>query len=145
VLQVKLKYLDGWTAGRQRNAARYRALFSESGRVVADASALHAHGEIALPREAPARRHIYNQFVIRVKRRDELRAFLTARGIGCEVYYPRPFHLQDCFAYLGYRAGDFPISERASAEVLALPIYPELSEAQLQTVAGVVLEFLAGR
>jgi dTDP-4-amino-4,6-dideoxygalactose transaminase len=78
-----------------------------------------------------------------VQRRDGLRAFLTERGIGCEVYYPRPFHLQECFAYLGHGVGAFPISERASDEVLALPIYPELSEAQLETVARAVLEFLA--
>lgn len=145
ILQVKLKYLDGWSAGRQRNAARYRQLFAASGRVVESAAALCEHGQIVLPREAPARRHIYNQFVIRVQRRDALRAFLTARGIGCEVYYPRPFHLQDCFAYLGHRAGAFVLSERASAEVLALPIYPELSDAQLQSVAAAVIEFLGSR
>jgi dTDP-4-amino-4,6-dideoxygalactose transaminase len=143
ILQVKLKYLDEWTTGRQRNAARYRALFAASGRVVENTAALREHGQIVLPREAPARRHIYNQFVIRVQRRDALRAFLTERGIGCEVYYPRPFHLQECFAYLGLRAGAFALSERASSEVLALPIYPELSDAQLQLVAGAVLEFLA--
>jgi dTDP-4-amino-4,6-dideoxygalactose transaminase len=143
ILQVKLKYLDAWSAGRQRNAARYRELFAASGRAVEDTAALRAHGQLVLPREAPARRHVYNQFVIRVQRRDALRAFLTERGIGCEVYYPRPFHLQECFAYLGLRAGAFVLSERASSEVLALPIYPELSDAQLQAVAGAVLEFLS--
>jgi dTDP-4-amino-4,6-dideoxygalactose transaminase len=143
ILQVKLKYLDEWSAARQRNATRYRQLFGASGRVVPGAAALSEPGQIVLPLAAPARRHIYNQFVIRVQRRDALRAFLTERGIGCEVYYPRPFHLQECFAYLGQRAGAFVLSERASAEVLALPIYPELSDTQLQTVAGAVLEFLS--
>jgi dTDP-4-amino-4,6-dideoxygalactose transaminase len=143
VLQVKLKYLDGWSAARQRNAARYRELLGASGRVVADVEALREHGQLVLPHEAPVRRHIYNQFVIRVKRRDALRAALSSRGIGCEVYYPRPFHLQECFAYLGYARGAFPVSERASDEVLALPIYPELTDTQIEAVASAVLEFLA--
>jgi len=142
VLQVKLKYLDGWSAARQRNAARYRELFAPSERVVAAASELREHGQIVLPHAATGRRHIYNQFVVRVKRRDALRSFLSERGIGCEVYYPRPFHLQECFAYLEHRAGAFPVSERASEEVLALPIYPELTDAQLETVTKTVLEFL---
>lgn len=142
VLRVKLEHLDTWTERRQRNAARYRALFAQSGRVVPRASDLRKHGEIVLPFEAPGRRHIYNQFVIRVQRRDALRAHLTARGIGHEIYYPLPFHMQECFAYLGYKPGDFPESERAAREVLALPIYPELTEAQIAEVAGAVLEFL---
>ena len=143
VLQVKLKHLDAWTARRQANAARYRELFGASGRVVTP-DALSEPGQLVLPRERPSGRHIYNQFVIRVTRRDALRDQLTARGIGCEVYYPRAFHQQECFAYLGYRAGAFPQSERACNEVLALPIYPELTPAQLNTVASAVLEHLAG-
>jgi dTDP-4-amino-4,6-dideoxygalactose transaminase len=141
VLQVKLKYLDAWTAGRQANAARYRELFNASGRVV-EIDALHEPGQIVLPRELPGRRHIYNQFVIRVAQRDALRAHLTARGIGCEVYYPRPFHHQECFAYLEYAADAFPHSERACEQSLALPIYSELTQAQLQTVVAAVVEHL---
>jgi dTDP-4-amino-4,6-dideoxygalactose transaminase len=142
VLQVKLKYLDAWTARRQANAARYRELFAASGRVVACA-ALQEPGQLVLPRELPGRRHIYNQFVIRVTRRDALREHLTARGIGCEIYYPRAFHQQECFAYLKQPSDAFPHSERACEQVLALPIYPELSAAQLETVATAVLEHLA--
>jgi len=142
VLQVKLKYLDGWTARRQANAARYRERFADSGRVVA-CGALSEPGQLVLPRELPDRRHIYNQFVIRVTRRDALREQLIARGIGCEVYYPRAFHQQECFAYLGLPAGSFPHSERACQQVLALPIYPELTPAQIDTVASAVLEHLA--
>ena len=142
VLQVKLKYLDAWSAARAQNAARYRELFARSGRVVDAARALLGHGQIVLPCEAAVRRHVYNQFVIRVRRRDALRAYLTERGIGCEVYYPRPFHLQECFAYLGLFAGAYPASERASEEVLALPIYPELSATQIETVVAAVLDFL---
>ena len=141
VLQVKLKYLDAWTAGRQANAARYRELFTASGKVV-DVDALRKPGELVLPRELPGRRHIYNQFVIRVTDRDALRAQLTARGIGCEVYYPRPFHQQECFAYLDYAADAFPHSERACEQCLALPIYPELTPAQLDTVVTAVVEHL---
>jgi dTDP-4-amino-4,6-dideoxygalactose transaminase len=142
VLQVKLKYLDDWTARRQANAARYRELFTASGRTVA-AEALREPGQLALPRELPDRRHIYNQFVIRVTRRDALRAQLTARAIGCEVYYPRAFHQQECFAYLGHAPGAFPHSELACTQVLALPIYPELTPAQIETVASAVLEHLS--
>jgi dTDP-4-amino-4,6-dideoxygalactose transaminase len=142
ILQVKLKYLDGWTAGRQRNVERYRALFAQSGRAVAHAALLRTPGQIVLPPEAPTRRHVYNQFVVRVQDRDGLRAHLERAGIGQEIYYPRPFHLQECFGGLGYKAGDFPVSEQASNEVLALPIYPELTSAQLQEVAGKVLDFL---
>ncbi len=139
LLRVKLPHLDSWSAGRQRNAARYHALFGASGRAVASAADL-GEGQLVLPAERPGGRHVYNQFVVRVKGRDALRARLTARGIGHEVYYPRPFHLQQCFAHLGYEEGAFPEAERACSEVLALPIYPELSEAQLAEVASAVLE-----
>ena len=124
VLNVKLPQLDGWSAGRQRNAAYYDAAFAKA--ALGDA--------VATPRAEPGARHIYNQYVIRVRRRDELRAHLAAAGIGTEIYYPVPLHLQQCFAYLGHRAGEFPESERAAAETLALPIYPELETAQLQYV-----------
>jgi dTDP-4-amino-4,6-dideoxygalactose transaminase len=124
VLRVKLKYLDAWTAGRQRNAERYRQLFAEAGT------------PIELPWDAGYGRHIYNQFVIRSNRRDELMAHLKAQQIGTEVYYPVAMHLQECFADTGYHLGDFPNSESAARETLALPIYPELTEEMLATVVA---------
>ncbi len=130
VLEVKLKYLDGWTAARQRNAARYRSLFADAGLL---------DGRVRLPETASfATRHIFNQFVIRVERRNELQKFLADRQIGTEVYYPVPLHLQQCFAHLGYKVGALPESEKAAAETLALPIYPELSDAQAaEVVSGI--------
>jgi dTDP-4-amino-4,6-dideoxygalactose transaminase len=142
ILRVKLPHLDGWTAKRAQNARFYRDRFAKAGRVVDRASQL-ARGTLVAPIEAPSRRHVYNQFVIRVKDRDGLRAHLDARGIGSEVYYPLPFHLQECFRYLGHGAGAFAVSEQAAAEVLALPIYPELTAGQLEEVASAVLEHLA--
>jgi len=136
IIAVKLRHLDRWTAGRQHNAARYRRLFQEAG--------LLDDGLVKLPQEMPARRHIYNQFVIRVPRRDELMAYLKEQNIGVEVYYPIPLHLQECFAYLGYRAGDFPQSERAAKESLALPIYPELSDQQAEWVVEAIRRFFKG-
>jgi dTDP-4-amino-4,6-dideoxygalactose transaminase len=133
IVSVKLKYLDGWTAGRQANAARYRRLFEAAG--------LTHNGLVQLPVEMPGYRHIYNQFIIRVPRRSELQAHLQERKIGNEVYYPVPLHLQKCFAYLGHRAGDFPHSERAAQETLALPIYPELSDQQAEWVVESIAGF----
>ena len=130
VLRVKLPHLSAWTAGRQRNAARYRALFADAG--VQD---------VSLPVEAPNRTHIYNQFVIRVPRRDQLKAHLDARGIGTEIYYPVPFHLQECFRDLGYRPGAFPVAEAQAKDSLALPIYPELAEAQQAAVVNAIRTF----
>jgi dTDP-4-amino-4,6-dideoxygalactose transaminase len=135
VLRVKLPHLDSWSAGRQQNAADYRRLFAESGLV--------ASGKIALPVELPERRHIYNQFALRCERRDELLNYMKAHNIGTEVYYPVPLHLQDCFAALGYKQGDFPHSERAALETLAIPIYPELTAAQKESVVGVISDFYA--
>jgi len=134
VLRVKLKYLDDWSAGRQRNAATYRRLFAETG--IAD---------LVMPVELPDRRHIYNQFVIRSSRRDAVMARLKEHKIGHEIYYPAPLHLQECFADLGYRAGDLPASERAAHETLALPIYPELTEAmQTGGVAAIAEAYVSG-
>jgi len=134
VLRVKLKYLDDWSAGRQRNAATYRRLFAETG--IAD---------LVMPVELPDRRHIYNQFVIRSSRRDAVMARLKEHKIGHEIYYPAPLHLQECFADLGYRAGDLPASERAAHETLALPIYPELTEAmQTGVVAAIAEAYVSG-
>jgi len=131
VLRVKLKYLDGWTAARQRNAAFYDAAFAAAG----------SANEVITPKALGQGRHIFNQYVVRVQNRDALKDFLTARSIGTEIYYPVPLHLQQCFAYLQHVAGDFPESERAAKETLALPIYPELTEAQLAHVVASVAEF----
>ncbi len=133
IVTVKLRHLDKWTAGRQSNAERYRKLFAESG--------LATDGTVGLPEEVPERRHIYNQFVIRVPRRDELRAHLKAHNVHTEVYYPVPLHLQECFAYRGHREGAFPASEAAARETLALPIYPELSDEQACHTAGCIAKF----
>jgi dTDP-4-amino-4,6-dideoxygalactose transaminase len=131
IVALKLDYLDGWTAARQENASRYRNLFAAAGLT----DRLH------LPLEKE-NRHIYNQFVIRVETgRDDLRAYLGEQGIGTEVYYPVPLHLQQCFAGLGYRAGDFPESEKAAAQTLALPIYPELTESQQSYVVEKIAAF----
>jgi len=134
VLRVKLPHLETWTEARQRNAARYRAMFAARG--LADI--------VRLPVEAPRRTHIYNQFVVRVAERDRLRAHLATQGIGTEVYYPVPFHLQRCFADLGYAAGAFPQAEAAARESLALPIYGELTEAQQAAVVDAVGRFYLG-
>ena len=134
VLRIKLKYLDEWTAGRQRNAAYYDQAF---------ARALPA-APIVTPARAAGGRHIFNQYVLRAERRDELRSFLSERHIGTEVYYPVPLHLQECFGYLGYARGDFPHAEAAAAQTLALPIYPELSQQQRDAVVAAVAEFYAG-
>ncbi len=133
VLRVKLKYLDGWTDGRRRNAAHYDAAFAAAGFA----------GRVAAPRAVPGYRHIYNQYVVRATDRDGLRKFLAERSIGTEIYYPVPLHLQECFAYLGHRPGDFPESERAAAESLALPVYPELERAQLDHVIESIAAFYA--
>ncbi len=135
VLRVKLKYLDDWSAGRQSNAAAYRKLLTESGLVTS--------GKIGLPVAAPNGRHIYNQFVLRCEQRDDLLKYMKANNIGTEVYYPVPLHLQECFADLGYQPGDFPHSERAALETLAIPIYPELTAAQRESVVGVISDFYA--
>jgi dTDP-4-amino-4,6-dideoxygalactose transaminase len=131
VLRVKLKYLDGWTAARQRNAAFYdKAL-----------AGLGMKDSIVTPKVTAQGRHIFNQYVVRVRRRDALKDFLAQRNIGTEIYYPVPLHLQKCFEYLNYSEGDFPESERAARDTLALPIYPELDEGQLKHVIATIAEF----
>jgi len=132
VLRVKAPHLEAWTEGRRANAARYRSLFSAAG----------LDGIITLPVEPPDRRHIFNQFVIRTPERDALKRHLDEHGVGNEIYYPVPFHLQPCFAHLGYRRGDFPHAEGAAAESLAIPIYGELTLEQQQAVVSVVAEFV---
>jgi dTDP-4-amino-4,6-dideoxygalactose transaminase len=132
VLRVKLPHLEGWTERRRENATIYRELFTDAGLIE----------QVTLPVERDNCRHIYNQYVIRVpNRRDDLRAYLTEQGIGTDIYYPVPLHLQECFAYLGYREGDLPESERAALETLALPIYPELRREQQEYVVAKIAEF----
>ncbi len=134
ILRVKLRKLDSWTAARRQVAARYGELFR----------AAQTTGTIDLPIERPGYHHVYNQYVIRVpaELRDTLRTQLTSRRIGTDVYYPIPLHLQGCFASLGHAPGDFPRSEAAARETLALPIYPELTEQAQRYVVGSVAEFL---
>jgi dTDP-4-amino-4,6-dideoxygalactose transaminase len=129
VLRVKLKYLPAWNEMRRNNAKRYRALCSQMGLT----------SQVILPEDTPG--HSYNQFVVRVPERDQLRAFLQEHGIETHVYYPVPLHLQECFKDLGYHKGDFPYAEAAADDSLALPMYPELTEAQQQYVMGVISEF----
>lgn len=128
VLLAKLPHLEGWSAARRRNAAYYDAAFANL-------------AEVTTPYVDPANTSIYNQYTIRVAPRDALQAHLKAQGIGSNVYYPLPLHLQPCFAYLGYREGQCPEAERASQEVLSLPIYPELTTAQLDEVIAAVRGF----
>lgn len=141
ILRAKLPRLDGWNAARARNAARYRELFAQSSVRVAVGPSLDQASEIALPSVGEGRRHVFHHFVIRAKRRDELRAFLATRGIGTEVYYPIPIHLQPAFAHLGYGPRRFPEAERAAAESLAIPIYPELTEQMQARVVEAIVDF----
>lgn len=129
ILIVKLRHLEGWTAKRITNAGLYRKLFEQK----------EIKG-VSLPLEKGGR-HVYNQFVIKVPRRDELRAFLGERGIGTEIYYPVPLHLQQCFRSLGYEKGAFPVCEDAALNTLALPIFPELTETELYYVVDTIGEF----
>ena len=137
VLRVKLKYVKSWNEARRRHAATYDHLFAETGLATATAP----DAPIQLPATSATAHHIYHQYVIRAYRRDELRQFLTARQIGTEIYYPIPLHLQPCFAYLGYREGDFPEAERAAKEVLALPMFAELTADEQHRVVQSVADF----
>jgi len=157
IVSVKLRHLDDWTVGRQQNAKRYDRLFAESGLRIADTS--QSAGSISSRADSPVKsrfangsphvflpkvatdRHIFNQYVIRMARRDQLKSALEMRGVGTEVYYPVPMHLQECFSYLGYRPGVFPESESAANETLALPIYPELTDEQASYVVRCVSDF----
>ena len=133
ILRVKLSHVGAWIEGRRANADRYRRLFTDAG----------LEHTVKLPEAVSGRGHTFNQFVVRVPRRDELRAFLTDRGIGAAVYYPLPLHLQPCFEGLGYEEGDLPVAEQASQEVLALPVFPELAESEQGEVVRAIEEFYA--
>jgi dTDP-4-amino-4,6-dideoxygalactose transaminase len=151
ILRVKLKYLEGWNDARRQRAVSYDRLFRETG--LASQSTINNQQSavpdpvipddfpIHLPHTAAAAHHVFHQYVVRAYRREELREFLTARKIGTEIYYPIPLHLQPCFVYLGYREGDFPEAERAAKEVLALPMFPELTEEEQCRVVESIADF----
>ncbi len=130
ILRVKLRHLESWTSARQKNADRYDHLFRDAGLE-----------EVVVPWRRPKDRHIFNQYVLRVPRRDELKKFLADKGIQTEIYYPLPMHLQECFAYLGHKKGDFPKSEEAANHSIAIPIFPELTSAQQEMVVSAIRSF----
>jgi dTDP-4-amino-4,6-dideoxygalactose transaminase len=138
VLEVKLRYLPAWNQARRELAARYDRLFRKAGLTAAT-----TEKGIVLPVTDPRAGHVFHQYVVRAPRRDALRKYLTDQGIGTEIYYPIPLHLQVALASLGYQPGDFPVAEQAAAEVLALPIYPELREDEQQTVVDSITSFYA--
>lgn len=145
ILRVKLRHLEAWHAGRQKNADFYDAAFKAAGAKLSGVSWKADASPLRIPfRPAAPARHIYNQYVIRVPaaQRDALRDHMKAQSIGTEIYYPVPLHLQECFTDLGYKVGSLPESEGAANETLALPIYPELTREQLQHVANTVISFL---
>jgi dTDP-4-amino-4,6-dideoxygalactose transaminase len=127
VLGVKLKHLEKWTRERRRVAHRYHELLADT--------------LLQLPREATSAESAYHLYVVRHPRRDELKKHLEDNGVGCALHYPLPLHLQKCYAHLGYKAGDFPVAEKAAREVLSLPIYPELTDTQIQRVVNVIKGF----
>ena len=135
VLRVKLTYLEEWNRQRRERAARYDLLLANAGLTAG------SHAPLRLLETLPPAHHVFHQYVVRAVRRDQLRTFLADRRIGSEVYYPVPLHLQPCFAYLGYREGDLPEAERAAREMLALPMFPELTEAEQQWVVENLAEF----
>jgi len=145
ILRVKLKYVKGWNDARRERAARYDQLFAAAGLASAAGEPAAERTENAAPIQLPSTsahaHHVFHQYVVRAYRRDELREFLTARKIGTEIYYPIPLHLQPCFVYLGYREGDFPEAERAAKEVLALPMFPELTEEEQRWVVKSIADF----
>jgi dTDP-4-amino-4,6-dideoxygalactose transaminase len=128
VLRVKIKYLEGWTEKRIKNAERYNELFSQAGLL----------GFVTPPAVPSSKRSVFNQYVVRARQRDRLRQYLQKNGIGTAIYYPVPLHLQKCFRYLDYRRGDFPVSEKAARQALALPVYPELKKSEIYYVVATI-------
>jgi dTDP-4-amino-4,6-dideoxygalactose transaminase len=147
ILRAKLQYVEGWNDERRQRAARYDRLFAEAGlassqSAICDQPATTPENfPVHLPYTAALAHHVFHQYVIRAYRREELREFLAARKIATEIYYPIPLHLQPCFVYLGYREGDFPHAERAAKEVLALPMFPELTEDEQRWVVESIADF----
>jgi dTDP-4-amino-4,6-dideoxygalactose transaminase len=131
ILRVKLRHLEQWAAGRRGNAERYRELFHE----------FRLEASLKAPSAPPGYAHVYNQFTMRVRERNELREHLQSRRIPTEIYYPKPLHLQTAFAYLGHKLGDFPEAEAAAQEVLSLPIYPEMTDEQQRSVVAAIADF----
>jgi len=157
VLRVKLPHLDNWSEQRRKNAETYNKFFietglaEETGRIKFDSKnkvllpkAIYK-SEIRNPKSEIRNYHIYNQYIIRVEKRDDLRKFLSDKAIGTEIYYPVPFHLQECFADLNYKKGDFPLAEQAGDTSIALPIYPELSAEQQKFVVEKIKELISGK
>jgi dTDP-4-amino-4,6-dideoxygalactose transaminase len=148
VINVKLPHLDGWSEQRRKNAETYNKLFMEAGLAEETGKTkFDEKNKVLLPKSVykdsgVKNYHIFNQYIIRVAKRDELRKFLSENEIGNEIYYPVPFHLQECFANLGYRKGDFPVAEFAANTSIALPIYPELSRDQIEFVVSKIKEFI---
>jgi len=140
VLRVKMTRLAGWNERRRQHAATYDRLFADSG-LIAREGQNEGSSPVRLLARSPQAKHIFHQYVIRAQRRDELRKFLAERKIGSEIYYPLPLHLQPVFSYLGLKVGDLPVAELAAQQVLALPMFPELSEAEIQLVVGSIAEF----
>jgi len=149
VIKVKLPHLDNWSGGRRKNAETYTRLFKDRGLAQEEGrTSFDNMNKVLLPKavykdkaQKVKNYHIYNQYIIRVQQRDELRDFLGSQKIGTEIYYPVPFHVQECFADLGYKNGEFPVSESVAESTIALPIYPELSEEQLTYVVDKIKEF----
>ncbi len=139
VLRVKLAYIAAWNRSRQQHAATYDQLFAESG--LTSRNSNEGSAPVRLLSRSPQATHVFHQYVIRAQRRDELRQFLAERKIGSEVYYPLPLHLQPVFSYLGLKAGDLPVAEKAAREVLALPMFPELTEAEIRWVVESIAKF----
>ncbi|MEW6030139.1 MAG: DegT/DnrJ/EryC1/StrS family aminotransferase [Chloroflexota bacterium] len=144
ILSVKFKYLEAWTAGRQRNAGLYKRLFIEAGLASEDPQR-RTNMPIILPKEVEAGRHIYHLYQVRAQRRDELMSYLKENRIGSEIYYPVPLHLQACFTELGYEVGSMPNAENAALTTMALPIYPELEDRQIEHVVQTVKTFYQGQ
>lgn len=139
ILRVKLKHIEDWNTQRRKRADAYDLLLKSAGLLASPGSANPA--PVKVLKRSPQAGHIFHQYVIRAQRRDELAAFLAKNNIGCMIYYPLPLHLQKCFAYLGYAPGDLPESEKASSDVLALPIFPELTSEEQSAVVGAIAEF----
>ncbi len=140
VLRVKLRHIADWNHNRQQHAATYDQLFAGAG-LASNQTSNQLGAPVRLLSRSPQAKHVFHQYVIRAQRRDELRKFLAERNIGSEIYYPLPLHLQPVFSYLGLKAGDMPVSEQAATEVLALPMFPELTEAEIRWVVESIAEF----
>ncbi|MFY9660316.1 MAG: DegT/DnrJ/EryC1/StrS family aminotransferase [Terriglobales bacterium] len=141
VLRVKLPHIAEWNRSRQQHAATYDQRFAESGLTSKQVAPNNGKAPVRLLARSPQATHVFHQYVIRAQRRDELRKFLADRNIGSEVYYPLPLHLQPAFSYLGLKAGDLPVAEQAAQDVLALPMFPELTEAEIGWVVESIAEF----